>query len=130
MDEAMGLGEISTTLPLIKKKAVELLKADYSGTEEASRAIPKELTSYYRQSYPEISAQRTNDIANAGSQIAAIYNRNVFPNPKVTWNTYPNNLGHTDFPGCFRCHDGSHSTADQKLTIVQDCNVPRADHRR
>jgi hypothetical protein len=49
--------------------------------------------------------------------------RNVFPDLKVTWGTYPNNLGHDDFPGCFRCHDGSHSTSDQKTTITQDCNT-------
>jgi hypothetical protein len=36
--------------------------------------------------------------------------------------TYPNNLGHTDFPGCFRCHDGSHTTADGQ-TISQDCSA-------
>ena len=52
----------------------------------------------------------------------AIYNRNVFPDLKVTWGTYPNNLGHTDFPGCFRCHDGSHTAADGK-TISQDCSA-------
>ena len=52
----------------------------------------------------------------------AIYNRNVFPDLKVTWGTYPNNLGHTDFPGCFRCHDSSHTAADGK-TISQDCNA-------
>ena len=40
----------------------------------------------------------------------------------MTWGTYPNNLGHTDFPGCFRCHDGAHFTNNQK-TITQDCNV-------
>ncbi len=53
--------------------------------------------------------------------VLAIYNRNVFPDLKVSWGTYPNNLGHTDFPGCFRCHDGSHTTRDGK-TIAQDCN--------
>ena len=52
----------------------------------------------------------------------AIYNRNVFPDLKVTWGTYPNNLGHMDFPGCFRCHDGSHTAANGK-TITQDCNT-------
>jgi hypothetical protein len=46
----------------------------------------------------------------AVGELVAIYNRNVFPDLKVTWGTYPNNLGHTDFPGCFRCHDGSHSS--------------------
>ena len=40
----------------------------------------------------------------------------------MTWGTYPNNLGHTDYPGCFRCHDDSHSASDKK-TITQDCGV-------
>ena len=32
------------------------------------------------------------------------------------------NIGHTDFPGCFRCHDGSHNAKDGK-SISQDCNA-------
>jgi hypothetical protein len=59
----------------------------------------------------------------AGQAILAIYNRNVFPDLKVTWGTYPNNLGHTDSPGCFRCYDGSHTTANGKETISQDCGA-------
>jgi hypothetical protein len=39
--------------------------------------------------------------------VAAIYLRNVFPDLKVTWGSHPNNTGHNDSPGCFRCHDGS-----------------------
>ena len=81
------------------------------------------MTQFYQQSDAGLASQRSKDIADAGGEIAAIYNRNVFPELKVTWGTYPNNLGHTDFPGCFRCHDGSHSTADQKMTITQDCNT-------
>jgi hypothetical protein len=123
VDEALGMGRISPTLPFIKKKALELLKASYSNNEEAARLIPVELARFYKHSAPAISSQRAADISNAASEIAAIYNRNVFPDLKVTWGTYPNNLGHTDFPGCFRCHDGSHSTADRKATITQDCNT-------
>ena len=123
VDRALGLGQISATLPFVKKKAVELLKAKYSSNEEASGAIPAALARFYQHSNPSVSSQRSGDIANAGAAIAAIYNRSVFPDLKVTWGTYPNNLGHTDFPGCFRCHDGSHSTADQKMTITQDCNT-------
>jgi len=123
VDNAMGLGEISPTLPFIKKKAVELLKTKYTSNDEASRTIPEALTRYYQQSNPVMLAQRTQDVDNAGRQIAAIYDRNVFPDLKVTWGTYPNNLGHTDFTGCFRCHDGSHNTADKKASITQDCNA-------
>jgi hypothetical protein len=32
------------------------------------------------------------------------------------------NIGHTDFPGCFRCHDGSHNSAAGQ-SITQDCNA-------
>ena len=41
---------------------------------------------------------------------------------KVTWGAYPMNIGHTDFPGCFRCHDGGHNAKDGK-SITQDCNA-------
>lgn len=123
VDRALGLGQISPTLPFIKKKAIELLKVNYASNEEAARAIPAELVRFYQQSDPAIASQRSGDISKAGVEIAAIYNRNVFPDLKVTWGTYPNNLGHTDFPGCFRCHDGSHSTADKQTTITQDCNT-------
>jgi nitrate/TMAO reductase-like tetraheme cytochrome c subunit len=123
LDKAMGLGRISPTLPFVKKTAVELLKANYSSDDEASRMIPAKLASYYQQIDPTLSTRRSKEISDAGSEIAAIYNRNVFPKLKVTWGTYPNNLGHTDFPGCFRCHDGSHSTSDMKTTITQDCNT-------
>jgi hypothetical protein len=123
VDRAMGTGSISPTLPFIKKKAIELLKAKYSSNEEATRSIPATLNGFYQQSYPDISSQRSREISDAGAEIAAIYNRNVFPDLRVTWGTYPNNLGHTDFPGCFRCHDGSHSTSDQKITITQDCTT-------
>jgi hypothetical protein len=54
--------------------------------------------------------------------VAAIYNRNVFPDMKVTWGTYPNNLGHMDFVGCFRCHDDQHADKDGK-TVPQDCSA-------
>ena len=41
---------------------------------------------------------------------------------KVNWREYPDNIGHMNFPGCFRCHDGDHVSPDGK-TISRDCNV-------
>jgi hypothetical protein len=40
----------------------------------------------------------------------------------ITWGTYINNIGHNDFPGCFRCHDDLHKTKDGKA-IGQDCEL-------
>ena len=123
VDQAMGLGHIPPALPYVKKKAMELLKINYATNKDAASDIPVRLAAFYRDKYPAISSRRPGDISKAGAEIAAIYNRNVFPELKVTWGTYPNNLGHTDFPGCFRCHDGSHSTSDGRTTITQDCNA-------
>ena len=41
---------------------------------------------------------------------------------KVTWGTHPNNLGHNNYPGCFRCHDGSHNAKNGK-SITNDCSA-------
>jgi nitrate/TMAO reductase-like tetraheme cytochrome c subunit len=120
VDSALASGAIAAGLPFVKKTGVELLKAGYQSQEVAERKIPAGLTQFYREKYPNTLSTRMNDIQSAALALAAIYRRNVFPDLKVTWETYPNNLGHADFPGCFRCHDENHATADKK-TITQDC---------
>ncbi len=122
VDAALASGEIATGLPFVKKTAVELLKADYKTGAEAQQKIPARLTQFYDEKYPDIARQRIGDIQAAGRAVAGIYGRNVFPDLKVTWGTYPNNLGHADYPGCFRCHDEDHATSDKK-TITQDCTT-------
>lgn len=122
MDKALALGDIAVTLPYVKKKGMEALKASYNSNEEATDKLPGAIIGFYQQNYPDLYTKRSQDINQAAQAVLAIYNRNVFPDMKVTWGTYPNNLGHTDFPGCFRCHDGSHTTADGK-SIIQDCNA-------
>lgn len=122
VDKALARGDIPVTLPYVKKKSVELLKVNYSTREEAAGKLPEAFVSFYQKSYPDLYGQRSQDIRHAAEAVLAIYNRNVFPELKVTWGTYPNNLGHMDSPGCFRCHDGSHNTAGGK-TVSQDCNI-------
>jgi hypothetical protein len=122
VDHAMATAQISATLPFVKKTGVELLKATYSSEDDAAQKIPARLNTFYQQKYGDIWAKRSNDVQLAGQALLAIYRSNVFPDLKVTWGTYPNNLGHVDDPGCFRCHDGGHSTADKKV-ITQDCST-------
>ena len=122
IDRAMGLGQMPSTLPYLKKKGVELLKAEYASNDEAGRRIPAELEAYYREAYPNVVAEREADLAAAGKALVGIYDTNVFPDLRVGWGTYPNNLGHDAFPGCFRCHDEKHKSADGKV-ITQECGV-------
>ena len=122
MDKALTAGDIAVSLPYIKKEGVELLKASYKTNQEANSELPASLIAFYERSYPDIYARRKQEISQASQAVLAIYNRNVFPDLKVTWGTYPNNLGHTDSPGCFRCHDGSHTSSGGKA-ITQECNA-------
>jgi hypothetical protein len=122
MDKALAFGEIPSGLPFIKREGVLLLKTGYRTSEDAAEKVPAGLIDYYRRNYPELYTRRSGDIQRAAQTVLAIYSRNVFPDLKVTWGTYPNNLGHSDFPGCFRCHDGSHSTQNGNA-ITQDCTA-------
>src|SRR5215471_12270606 len=121
MDQVLAFGQIPITLPFIKKKSVELLKANYANSKDAAEKLPTELVRFYQQNYPDLYAKRRDEIQQAGRVVLGIYQRNVFPELKVSWGTYPNNLGHMDFPGCFRCHDSAHVTADGSA-ITQDCS--------
>ena len=122
LDRALAEGRISTALPFIKKKGIELLRTEYPDRETASQRIASDLTSYYQKSHPEAYRAHRGQVEAAVGELSGIYLRNVFPNMKVGWGTYPNNVGHEDFLGCFRCHDDSHKRADGK-TITQDCSA-------
>jgi len=122
VDKAMSVGHISPELPFIKKKAVAVLKADYSARDVAKQRIVDELNNFYRTNYPQIYQTRRPLVQQAGDEVAAIYLRNIFPEMRVSWGVHPNNLGHNDSPGCFRCHDGSHTSADGQ-TITNDCSA-------
>jgi formate-dependent nitrite reductase cytochrome c552 subunit len=118
----MSLGQISPELPFIKKKAIELLKVDYPSRDVAKLRIVEEINAFYKANYPTVYQTRRALVQQSGDEVAAIYMRNIFPEMRVNWGVHPNNLGHNDSPGCFRCHDGSHTSADGQ-TITNDCSA-------
>ena len=122
VDRAMAGGAISASLPFAKQQSMELLKRAYASSAEGAARIPADFEAYYQQKYPAIHENRRPEIASSAAALAAIYSRNVFPDMKITWGRYPNHLGHTDFPGCFRCHDDGHLAAGG-AKITQDCNA-------
>ena len=122
VDRALADGSISPLLPFAKKQGVEILKKEYASRDDAATAIPAALARYYSRAYPAVAAGHKTEIERAGNQLAAIYGRNVFPQMKVAWGTYPNDLGHADFDGCFRCHDDQHASSGG-TKITQDCGA-------
>jgi nitrate/TMAO reductase-like tetraheme cytochrome c subunit len=122
LDEVLAAGRVDASLPFFKKKAVELLKQPYPSQPAAAEALARGLTSYYRETYPDVWNRQKESVELAAQTIQEIYQRNVFPEMKVSWGTYPNNIGHMNSPGCFRCHDGNHLNA-QGTALTQDCNT-------
>ena len=122
LDKAFSEQRMSTDLPFLKKKALELLKVDYPDQKTAAAKIPVDLAEYYRITYPDLYKQKRAQVDQAGEVVKAIYLRNVFPEMKLTWGTHPNNIGHEEAVGCFRCHDGGHTAADGRV-IKGDCDT-------
>jgi hypothetical protein len=122
VDTEMSAGRISPSLPYVHKVSTQLLKRDYSSQLDAETQIPQLLREYYRTNYFGIYNSQRAVIEQAAKALVYIYDGNVFPAMRVTWGTYPNNLGHMDFPGCFRCHDGNHKSKDGQV-VTQDCNT-------
>jgi nitrate/TMAO reductase-like tetraheme cytochrome c subunit len=121
VDRRIEMGLVSRDLPFVKKKAVELLRADYPSRAAASEKIVASLTDYYRTQYPQVYRDHRAAVESTADAVRDVYLRNVFPEMKITWGTHPNNIGHEDFLGCFRCHDGNHAAADGR-TIASDCD--------
>jgi hypothetical protein len=122
VDDAITHNQIARTLPFVRREAVGSLKVAYASQDAAAAAISKRLTDFYQGQYPQLVVARKADIAKAVATVQDIYRRNIFPEMKTTWGTYPNNLGHVDFPGCFRCHDDNHKSRDGRV-IRQDCDL-------
>ena len=120
---AISIGNIDRTLPSIKKNAMDVLAGHYTTQTEALQGIATKLAERYpNDKFPQVQQQKSIRLAIAAVQ--EIYRSNFFPEMKVSWQDYPNNIGHKDWPGCFRSHDGNHLTADKKRTVkANDCNA-------
>lgn len=122
VDTAIAGGHISRDLPFVKKISVDLLTKDYKTKEEAFQKIEEEFLNFYKKNYPELFQKEKEKINNAILVLKEIFKSNVFPEMNVNWNTYPNNIGHRNWPGCFRCHDGKHISEDGKI-LTTECKI-------
>ena len=114
VDISLAAGRIDPAMPLVKSNVVAALTGVYSTEAEALQKIAGVLNAKY-PAHPKTAVLI--------DEAQRIYQANFFPEMKADWRAYPNNIGHKEWPGCFRCHDGLHKTADGKRKIqASDCN--------
>ena len=121
LDDAMARGAISPDIPYFKQNAIAVMERQYPSIGEASAAI-RGLRGYYESNWPDYYAAHSDKIMAAIDELLAMYERMVFPTMDVAWDTHPNNLGHKNSAGCFRCHDGKHLN-EQGDTVRIECNL-------
>ncbi len=119
VNQAMALGRLDRTIPYIKKNSVEVLTqaAKESRTEaEGLEIIRQRLKERYAQ------FQDQGKIEKAVAEVQRIFRETIFPEMKASWMSYPDNIGHSIWPGCIRCHDGEHVSADGRV-ISHECDT-------
>lgn len=129
VDRALAAGVVSTTLPFVKSLSVDALSKEYGTRDFAHDGIAKDVRAFYAERYPEVATTRAVDIGKLIDGLDGIYDANVFPEMKVSWKTYPSNLGHRNSPGCFRCHDGKHASPDGKV-LTYECKACHTQPQR
>jgi len=121
IDDALDRGLINSSIPDIRRQAVAVLKANYVNQEQAMNGIAG-LEPYYQTVYPQYYANNTEVINSTILTIKDIFNQSVHIEQKSDWNTHPDNIGHKYFPGCFRCHGGTHVNSSNEA-IRLECNL-------
>lgn len=117
VEKAMTAGTLSTKLPNIKRVAVQAMTQKEITTDAIA---PQKIADFIRSKYtdPAVAAE----VPGAVTAVQQVFAASIFPERKADWRVYPNNIGHKDWPGCFRCHDDKHKTSIGETVRSSDCN--------
>ncbi len=113
VEQAMASGALSRKLPNIKREAV---KAMLQPEITTAAAAPGKIGDYLRNRYAAAA-----DTPAATAEVQRLFASTMFPERKADWRVYPDNLGHKDSAGCFRCHDSKHKGATGLAMPASDC---------
>ncbi|MGE3172401.1 MAG: NapC/NirT family cytochrome c [Planctomycetota bacterium] len=118
LDDAIAAGLIPRDLPFVKQRALAALTAEWT-RDGAADGIRQHLQRAYADA--GLDRDTLDRVERAAAEVASIWLRNVWPDRKLDWNSYPDLATHT---GCFRCHDGKHVSEDGRVLFGP---VPGAD---
>jgi len=116
VDHSIFMGRLNRNLEDMKFNVVDMLTSGYASKDLAMEAIDKQMTDNY---------DGEADLAEMITEVKRIYSENFFPEMNADWSKYPVNLGHKNWLGCFRCHDGMHVSSDSGSSLPvtkNDCN--------
>ena len=121
-DKVMMTGAVSKNIPFFKKAAMGILKESFNDKDTAFMKIRNSITEFYTSGYNEYYSANKDLIDNSVSAVQKAFSENTFPKMNVTYNHYPEHIGHLESDGCFRCHNDAF-IADDGSKISRDCNI-------
>jgi hypothetical protein len=123
LDEILESRPELRKLPYFKREGLRAIGGDYPEHQIGVDSVRQELLDFYSTKYSQLVSREEKLVELAAESVAGIYGRSVFPEMGVNWQTHPNNIGHEEFAGCSRCHDGELATADEEYAIPEDCDT-------
>jgi len=122
-DDLIAAGVIPVELPEVKSLAMQVFYYNtFTDRDSGAVLISESVRDFYDTGYPEIADAHPELIDRAIEGFLTGYDKNYFPKMKANWDAYPNHIGHSEFNGCFRCHNGNHENEEGSV-ISRDCNL-------
>jgi len=121
VDNVLTVEPTLRSLPFAKRELVANMVKPYHSKAEGRAGIAAELKRFYQTHYPQVGHAAGSELHRLIEVGQRSYEGNFFPNMRVSWRTYPDNIGHLEFVGCFRCHDGRHLN-DEGNPITRQCS--------
>jgi hypothetical protein len=118
----MLTGAVSKNIPFFKKVSMGILKDTFSDKDTALMKIKDGITDFYKSGYSDYYAINKEIIDNSIAAVQKAFKQNTFPKMKVTYDHYPEHIGHLESDGCFRCHNDAFKAPDGRK-ISKDCNL-------
>ncbi len=122
VNSAMTAGTIPKNLPGIKSLTMQIAENEFTTEDSAMQFIRTEIENYYRENHSDIFESQNAMVQKAITGFQNEFKKNIFPEMRVRWNVYPNNIGHLEFDGCFRCHNDKFKATTGEV-IKKDCNL-------
>jgi len=126
VDAALADGRLSSDLPLIKRRLVEMLEQEFDSEDEAQELM-EAAWKQYQEDYPDLRDDKPEAwegvrqfMEERQDSMTRLMMRSRFAEEGFSWRSFPDHNGHKLDPGCFRCHGGE-LQSDAGVPITVNC---------
>lgn len=124
VDQALADGTLSAEFPYAKARLTAIMNQDFETREEALALVEAGWAQYaadfprLAEESPEAWQKSRKFLEQRQAFMADLMTRTRLLHPGIDWRSFPDNSGHRDAPGCFRCHSGHHRDEAGNLVPV------------